>query len=226
MALRRVAYAAGRSLFPPRAARSVVVRHAILRNTVRRLVESLEGTPMEGRLWLMGGLAIGYARNGMALRNDLTDIDFGYAEDDYDAMMATIEILARRGFERRHHLVSNAGVPTAMRLNRRGVWIDLLRCFQRGDREYWIGYTTDRLSAGASRELEVETEVRLQRKVPTVPPLYGTTWLKAEDLPSWVREQYGDFTAPDFLERSWDHVRDCPAVVRCEPWRGRWDPWT
>lgn len=222
---RRAAYAVARHLFPPRAARSARVRHAILRHTVRRLARSLEGTPMEGRLWLMGGLAIGYARNGAALPNDLTDIDFGYDESDYDAMLATVDVLARRGFERRHLLVSNAGVPTAMRLNRHGVWIDLLRCFRRGDREYWIGYATDRYSADAPREVEVETEVRLQPKVPTVPPLYGTTWLHAEDLSSWIREQYGDWTAPDFLDRPWNHVRDCPAVVRCEPWQGRWEPW-
>lgn len=225
---RRGAYLFARRLFPPRATRSIAVRRALLKHTLRQLADALSGTPMEGRLWLMGGLAIGYARTGEALRNDLIDVDLGYADADHDAMMATFEVLRARRFVPVHRLISNAGVQTAMRLRRDGVWIDLVRCFERERREYWITYLTDRHSAEAPREVEVQTEVDLQPKVPMVAPLYDTTWLHAQDLPRYLEEQYGDWDAPDevFYTRPWDHVRDSPAVVRCEPWLGAWEPWS
>lgn len=228
---RQGAYYVARHLFPPQAPRSVAVRHALLKHTVRSLWRVVDGTPLRGRLWLMGGMALGYARTGEALRNDLVDVDLGYADADHEALLAALPTLERHRFVPTYRLVSNAGVETALRLRRDGIWFDLIRCFERrrgdGDeREYWITYLTDRHSPAAPREVEVETEVGLQPKVPTVPPLYGTTWLRAEDLPRYLEEQYGDWAAPDevFYGRSWDHVRDSPAVVRCDPWHGRWEP--
>lgn len=225
-AARRGAYLVARHLFPPRAGRSVPVRRALLKHTLHHLERAVAGTPVEGRLWLMGGLAIGYARSREALRNDLVDVDLGYADADHDALMATLEALRAEGFVPVHRLVSNAGVPTACRLRHDGVWIDLLRCFRRDEREYWITYLTDRRDRAAPREVEVETEVTYQAKVATE-PLYGTRWLCAGDLDRYLREQYGDWDVPDdvFYGRQWDHVRDSPAVVRCEPWTGRWEPW-
>ncbi|MGH9086739.1 MAG: hypothetical protein ACRDYZ_01270, partial [Acidimicrobiales bacterium] len=122
---RRAAYLVARHLFPPKASRSVPVRRALLTHTLRRLAVALKGTPVEGRLWLMGGLAIGYARNGEALRNDLVDIDLGYADADQEAVMTTVEVLRGHRFVPAHRLVSNAGQTTALRLRRDGVWIDL-----------------------------------------------------------------------------------------------------
>lgn len=180
---------------------------------------------MAGRLWLMGGIAIGYARNGRALDNDLTDVDLGYADVDHEAMMRALPHLVANGFGLAHRLEDNAGTQTIMRLRRDGVWIDLVRCFRRDDKEYWITYAIERTTPLASCEVEVETEVRFQDKVPTVPPLYGTTWLRAADLPSYLDEQYGErWRAPDsaFYAAQWDHVRDSPAVVRVEPWGGAW----
>ena len=222
---RRGAYAVARLAFPAHSRRAAPVRRAILKHTVRALFNALESTPMAGRVWLMGGIAIGYARTGEALHNDLVDMDFGYADADHDRMMATLEVLLDRGFVPKFRLESNAGVQTAMRLRRDGVWIDLLRCFRRSDREYWITYLTDRHGPSAPQDVEVETEVAFQEKIPTDPPLYGTTWLRAVDLPRYLAEQYGDWDAPDhvFYSRQWDHVRDSPAVVRCEPWSGSWE---
>ena len=225
--LRRGANLAARHLFPPRAKRSVPVRRALLKHTLRQLEQALSGTPLEGRLWLMGGLAIGYARSGEALRNDLVDVDLGYDDADQGGLASTIDALRRHRFAPMHRLVSNAGVPTACRLRRDGVWIDLIRCFRREEREYWITYLTDRRDPRAPQEVEVQTEVTYQVKVPAE-PLYGTRWLRVADLDRYLSEQYGDWDAPDdvFYRRDWDHVRDSPAVVRCEPWRGHWGPWS
>jgi len=230
----RAGYLVARKLFPPEAPRSRPVRGLLLRRVLRHLSATLEETPMAGKLWLMGGIAIGYARNGRALDNDLTDVDLGYADADHEAMMRSLAHLGTNGFALVHRLEDNAGTQTIMRLRRDGVWFDLVRCFRRDDKEYWITYAIDRSSPRAPRELEVETQdrfqevetqVRFQEKVPTVPPLYGTTWLRAADLPSYLDEQYAEkWRAPDrvFYAAQWDHVRDSPAVVRVEPWEGTW----
>lgn len=243
-AARRAGYAVARRLFPPRAARSRLLRRALLRRTLRQLERALATTGMAGRLWLMGGLAIGYARTGRPLDNDLCDVDLGYADADHEAMMEALDVLARRGFRPTHRLVSNAGVQTAMRLRKDGVWVDLVRCFHGGDggdggdgaggaggatREYWVTYLTDRHSALAPREVEVQTEVTFQEKVPADRRMLGTSWLRAADLDAYLTEQYGTaWRAPDrvFYANSWDHVRDSPAVVHVETWLGRWEPWT
>lgn len=223
---RRAAHAVAKRLFPLDAPRGSSLRRVVLRHTVRSLARALESTPMAGKLWLMGGLAIGYARNGSALANDLNDVDLGYADVDHDKMMATIALLANEGFHPQFRLKDNAGDVTIVRLRRDGVWFDLVRCFERGEREYWITYSQNPDAPGG--ELEVETEVALQQKVPTRPELYGTTWLVAADLDRYLTEQYGEWAAPDelFYGREWLHVRDSPAVVRCEPWLGRWDRWS
>lgn len=221
---RRAGHFLARSLFPPEAPRSRPLRRAVLRSVLVALADALDSTPMARKLWLMGGLAIGYARTGRPLDNDLTDVDLGYADVDHDAMMASLPILAAHGFFVVHRLESNAGIQTVMRLRRDGVWIDVVRCFRRADREYWVTYAMDP-SREVPRELEVETEVSFQRKVPTAPPVCGATWLRAADLSTYLSEQYGDaWRAPDdiFYARQWDHVRDSPAVVRVEPWRGTW----
>lgn len=223
---RRLAYPVARRLFPPGAPRSRPLRQVVHRRTIRALAGALELTPMAGKLWLMGGLAIGYARDGRPLANDLVDVDLGYADEDHEVMMEIIEVLKQRAFAEVFRLSSNAGVQTATRLRREGVWVDLVRCFRRADREYWITYLTDRHSPLAPREVEVETEVRFQEKVRTVFPLYGTTWLQAAELPRYLTEQYGEaWMAPEeiFYGRDWDHVRDSPAVVRCDPWSGSWE---
>lgn len=222
---RRAGYFVARNLFPPKAARSRPVRRLMLRRVLRHLAATLEETPMAGKLWLMGGIAIGYERAGRALDNDLTDVDLGYADVDHEAMMLALPHLVANGFALLHRLEDNAGTQTIMRLRRDGVWFDLVRCFRRDDKEYWITYAIDRSTSLTPLEVEVETEVAFQDKIPTVPPLYGTMWLRAADLPSYLDEQYGEkWRAPDrvFYAAQWDHVRDSPAVVRVEPWEGTW----
>ncbi len=221
----RAGYFVMRKLFPPKAAHSRPVRALMLRRVLRQLAATLDETQMACRLWLMGGIAIGYARNGRALDNDLTDVDLGYADADHEAMMCALPHLVANGFALVHRLEDSAGTLTEMRLRRDGVWIDLVRCFRRDDKEYWITYAVDRRSPLAPREVEVETAVRFQDKIPTVPPLYGTTWLCAADLPSYLDEQYAEkWRAPDrvFYAAQWDHVRDSPGVVRVEPWEATW----
>jgi len=221
---RRAGYYVVRHAFPTGAAHSRPLRRALLRRTLKLLWTTLETTPMAGKLWIMGGVAIGYARDGRPLARD-DDVDLGYSDEDHDAFVATVPLLAARGFVPTARLVSNAGALTEMQVRRDGVWIDFLRCFRRADREYWVTYLTDHRSTSAPRKVEVETEVRFQPKVPTVPPLCGTAWSRAEDLTSYLDEQYGlAWRAPErvFYARRWEHVRDSPAVVRVEPWQGEW----
>lgn len=144
--------------------------------------------------------------------------------------MASLDSLSEAGFVPAFLPRSNAGTVTVVRLWRNGVGFDLMRCFERDDREYWIGYFSDRFSPQAPREVEVEVEVGLQPKVPIDPPLYGIRWLAPADLRSYLLEQYPscmapdeEFYSPEFYQRGWDLVRDCPAVVRVEPWQRSWE---
>ncbi|MHB1509206.1 MAG: hypothetical protein ACYCST_00225 [Acidimicrobiales bacterium] len=189
--------------------------------TMRRLVGVLARSSLDGRWWLMGGVVIGLARTGHPLANDLQDIDVGYWEEDHQAMLDTVPLLVRARFVPMYLLSDNEGRTIMLRFRRDGVDIDFTCCRQQEATESWVTIH----KGSCNSYLEVETGVRLQRKVPY--RLSGVPVMAADDLGGYLDEQYPewDALAGEFYGRRWDYLRDCPAIVRVTPWAGRYERW-
>lgn len=184
------------------AAASVLARRDLTLG-LRRLNDTLRATPLAGRYWVVGGLLLGWAREGKPLDSDLEDADFAYLDEDHQRFLASIRALRRAGFLPRHRFTSHDGRHLEHRFRRGRVQYDFFRLTQSGK-----SFRYSMFSGGSSPE-ELVAAVPAQPRVPF--HFLGREWLKVADHELALRTIYGDWRTecPE-----WTFVADRAVVER------------
>jgi hypothetical protein len=177
-------------------------RHAFIRE-LQRLADATRGSPLEGRYWIVGGLLLGWAREGRPLGSDLFDADFAYLDEDHERFLATVPVLASAGFVPRHRFIANDGRHVEHRFRRHGIHFEFFRMTPVGDRWQYSMFDLGESPA------ELIAHVPAQPRVPF--RFLGRDWLKVLDHDLALRSIYGDWheDRPD-----WAFTRDCSIVKR------------
>jgi len=166
-------------------AADVLLRRRRLVAGLRRLADTMQETPLAGRFWIVGGLLLGWAREGRPLDSDLHDADLAYLDEDHDRFLATVPALVRAGFRPRHRFTSHDGRHVEHRFRRDGVQYDFFRLTPAGDR---FRYS---LFIPGDTPQELIAEVPLQPRVPF--RFVGRVWMKVADHDLALRTIYGDW---------------------------------
>lgn len=180
---------------------SGVSRHLTHRE-IRRLHDALDPTPIAGRYWIVGGLLLGWARQGDLLAHDTADVDFAFRSADYGRLRESIPFLVAAGFQLSHAWRDNDGELTALTFLRSGVHFDFLKMTPVEDRLRYRCYFLG---------VQVTGELPSQPLVPF--ELFGRTWLKPADHERELAAAYGDWWNP---RTDWRTDRDSPSVTSRE----------
>lgn len=172
---------------------------------LQRLGDTLRGTPLDGRYWVVGGLLLGWAREGRPLASDLGDADFAYLDEDHERFLATIPHLIRAGFRPRHRFTSHDGRHVEHRFRREGVQYDFFRLTPVGERFRYSLFVLE------DSPHELIAEVPLQPRVPF--RFVGREWLKVADHDLALRTIYGDWRRE---QPGWSFVQDRAVVERVD----------
>lgn len=174
-----------------------------LASGLRRLADTLRVTPLAGRYWVVGGLLLGWAREGRPLDSDLDDADFAYLDEDHDRFLASVPALVRAGFRPRHRFTSADGRHVEHRFRRGGVQYDFFRLTPAGDRFRYSMFVP------GDPPHELIAEVPLQPRVPF--RFVGRDWLKVVDHDLALTTIYGDWRAD---RPEWRFTADRAIVAR------------
>src|SRR5262245_15486840 len=138
------------------------------------LHDVVESSPMAGRLWVFGGLLLGWAREGDLLGHDCDDFDFAFHDDDTERFVSIFPALEEAGFELHRKFPSVTGVATEYAFRREGVKFDFFRLEVHGDRFRYWSYGLDR-GMGFTNVVEIPAQPLDEFR------LIGRTWLKVRD---------------------------------------------
>ncbi|MHB1516820.1 MAG: hypothetical protein ACYCVN_01505 [Acidimicrobiales bacterium] len=180
--------------------------HRFGRN-LRLFNDVLADTPMAGRYWVIGGLLIGWAREGRLLSFDARDADFGFWEDDLPLLEGCVETLGRRGFSLSGTYIGTRGTIAEHSFSRQGVRFDFLSMRRIGDEIHYCGFGPEDGSWW-----EIESTVPYQKTVPF--DFLGRTWQKMADHELALDVAYGDWRVPD---PDWDYLH-APNIVARRSW--------
>jgi cytidyltransferase-like protein len=180
-----------------------MVQRRALVGGLRRLADGLRGTPLDERYWMVGGLLLGWAREGRPLASDLQDADLAYLDEDHDRFLASIPALVNAGLKPRHRFSSADGRYVEHRFRRRNVQFDFFRMTP--VRARW------RYSMFESGDEPTE----LVAEVPAQPHVsfrsLGRDWRKVLDHDLALRWIYGDWR----MDRpQWSFTSDRAIVER------------
>jgi hypothetical protein len=160
---------------------------------LRRLNDAIARTEFRGRYRLLGGLLLGWAREGRVLGHDLRDADFAYDGDDHDLFLAIVPELRAAGFRPMLRYRNNAGQHTEHCFSRRGAKFEFFRLDRVGDKHRYHLYGTD--PARPDEQLEIVCELDAQPWEPV--DFIGRTWLKPADHEAELELVYGSWRIPD-----------------------------
>ncbi|MBM4440617.1 MAG: LicD family protein [Candidatus Rokubacteria bacterium] len=194
----------------PRAVQSFVARRRFEQNLVR-LHDVLARSPLAGRYWVIGGLLIGWAREGRALDHDLRDADFALLADDHEAFLAAVPALAAAGFEPAYRYLANDGDVVEYKLLKDGANFDFFLHDRPGAR---LRYRYFCFPATGAVEMTGEIEAHGLSTM----SLLDRTWLKPDDHDAYLTALYGDWRVPrpDFSNLTEDR-----SVTSRRPWRNQ-----
>jgi len=179
------------------------------------LHDVLESTSFAGRYWVIGGLLIGWAREGRVLAHDSYDADFGYLREDAPRFVEAAPRLEEAGFRAAYSLIDNRGAVVEYRVQKDGAHFDFF--------EHWR-------SGGALRYAVFGSEVRLGRRIRmemigevaahALAPMnfLGRIWQKPADHESYLTAIYGDWHVP---KPDYDYNTDDLSVIEKTIWTGR-----
>ena len=168
---------------------------------LRRLADTLQGTPLDGRYWIVGGLLLGWAREGRPLASDLEDADFAYLDEDHDLFLAAVPAIVRAGFTPAHRFSSADGRYVIHRFFRRGIKFEFFRLTPRADCWRYSMFESGK------EPTELLAEVPAQMRVPF--RFVGRTWRKVLDHELALRRIYGDWGT----DRPWWKYTSDGAIV-------------
>ena len=200
-----------------------------MRRTVRRFVaarlqresfernlallhDTLEATPLAGRYWVIGGLLLGWAREGGVLAHDSRDADFAMLEEDRERLEAALPALASAGFEPLARYVHNWGRTAEYALRKDGARFDFFLLEPAGGalRCTYFGVSP---RAGRPRPIQIVSQTA-RYEIGTMEFL-GRRWRKPADHGAFLAAEYGDWRTPD---PGFDHRSDSPSVVEVWWW--------
>jgi len=179
------------------------------------LHDVLESTQLAGRYWVIGGLLIGWAREGRILTHDSHDADFGYLRQDRERFVEAIPRIIAAGFEAFHRFVNNDGVAVEYRFRKDAAMFDF---FEHEESAAGLSYTF----FGNFWQQGVRKE--MVSRVPSygLAPMnfLGRTWLKPADHEGYLTSIFGDWQVPN---PDYDYKTDDLSIVSSQPWTGSYE---
>jgi hypothetical protein len=162
---------------------------------------------MDGRMWVFGGLLLGWAREGDLLGHDCDDVDFAYLADDawrFESMFATLEAA---GFSLSLRYPGATGEATEYAFRRDGIKFDFF-CLKAVDERFRY------CSYGGLDGRLVVNHVEIPGQPLEEFRFLGRTWLKVRDHDAELTALYGDWRTP---RPDWDYMAG-PSIVARGPW--------
>ena len=199
--------------------RSFVARRRQIMAFERNLValhDALASTALDGRYWIIGGLLIGWAREGRILPHDSHDADFGFFRQDRERFLSATPALIGAGFEPLYKYVDNHGEPVEYKFRKDGATFDFFEHVptESGTRCTFFGI----LHHGGTR---VPTEMVSMVPAYGLAPMdfLGRTWRKPDDHDGYMTAIYGDWRVPN---PDHDYQTDDRSILERRPWTGEW----
>jgi len=204
----------------------LVRRGTALCTNLQLLHETLEEAGVIDKLWLTGGLLLGWSRLGEPLPTDLQDADFGFMESDQSAIRRGFTALMDAGFTPFTRWRRNDGTTSEWSLKRGGVQFDFFEYRDRGDFLEVSGYFPEHSNwddwQESSGEPIMQSRLLLPRQRLVSFQLLEQTWLKHADHALELDSLYGRrWRAPDdqfYSARGWSTGRDSPSVAERTVW--------
>jgi hypothetical protein len=197
---------------------ALMERHsAILEQNLRLLHDVLQDGPLADRYWVIGGLLLGWAREGRMLWHEPQDGDFAYFREDRQKLLASVPRLIDAGFNVDRRLSNNQGDPAAYILEKDWASFEFFENERRDGvvRSWSFG---SRVRHNETVPIEIVCQVPAFDLAPM--EFLGRTWRKPDDHAAYLNAVYGDWKTPNF---DFDYVRDDPSIVDVHPWTGSSD---
>lgn len=187
-------------------------------DNLRLLNDVLATTPLVASYWLMGGVLLGWAREGDILAHDAADADFGFFRADHERFLAAVDPLLQAGFQPFKRYTNNAGMITLYSFLKDDARFDFflhertetrIRC-------YYYGRFKAVRSLGW---IEIVSEVPTFSLAPI--EFLGRTWQKPADHDRFLTAVYGNWhePRPQFVA-----LKDDLSIVKKILWVGS-DKW-
>ena len=164
-------------------------------------------TPMNGRLWVFGGLLLGWAREGDLLGHDCDDVDFAYLAEDADVFEGIFGTLEDAGFKLSLRYPGTTGEATEYAFRRDGIKFDFF-CLKADDERFHY------CSYGSLGGHLVVNHIQIPGQPLEEFRFLGRTWLKVRDHDAELTALYGDWRTP---RPDWDYMTG-PSIVGRAPW--------
>ncbi len=134
------------------------------------LHDILKENGMDGKYWLVGGLVLGYIREGGVIAYDRHDIDFGIWSEDYDRFCAVFPKLFAAGFKKKIKFINSEGIVAQHSFMREGIAFEFFLHFKTAD-----GKNARFFSFMKEKKLELEREMPAFPLIPI--NFLGRQWL-------------------------------------------------
>jgi glycosyltransferase involved in cell wall biosynthesis len=176
------------------------------------LHDTLAATPMAERYWVIGGLLIGWAREGRVLPHDCQDGDFGLLQEDREAFLKAIPILTAAGFEPLARYLDNRGIPVEYAFTKDGARFDFFLHEPAGDHIRCIFFGA---SPGPKDPRPIEMISQVPRYGLAPMDFLGRRWRKPDDHEAFLAAEYGEWRA---RKPAFDHRSDDRSVIVVNWW--------
>jgi hypothetical protein len=174
---------------------------------MQRLHDVISQTALVDKIWINGGVLLGYVREGGFLSHD-TDVDFSYWDHDSGCLEGALPKLLEAGFRRYARWTNNEGHVTEWSLVYRGVKFEFFEMHRSENRMRWYCY-------GGKPWQELLNEVPLHGLKPF--EMADRRWLKPDDHETYLTSLYGDWRTPN---PGYHYVTDSRAIIRRRIWKG------
>lgn len=176
------------------------------------LYDTLAATAMAGHYWVIGGLLLGWAREGQVLRHDSSDADFALLMQDCPAFLKTFRALAGAGFESLARYVDNRGIAVEYSFRKDGTRFDFFL-------QEPVGENFRCTYFGMSPTLDQARPIQLVSLIPryglAAMEFLGRSWLKPDDHEAFLTAEYGDWRKPN---PAFDHRSESPSLFEISWW--------
>jgi hypothetical protein len=174
---------------------------------LQRLHDTIGTAPLANKIWINGGVLLGYVREGRPLPND-TDVDFSYWDHDRECLEGILPKLLSAGFRPYARWTNNEGRVTEWSLMHRDIKFEFFEMHRSEDRMRWYCYGGD-----PCQELLNEAPAHGLEHF----ELAGRRWLKPDDHETYLTALYGNWRTPN---PAYFYVRDSRAIIRRRIWKG------